>query len=236
MIVTTIMISAVFLIFPGIDIAVTGWFYRPGAGFTLADDRPLIILRHINDIAMISVLAAILASLAVKLGRPQRPSIIPPRAASFLVSTLLLGPGLLVNVILKNHWGRPRPFMVDLFGGDMPYVSVWRITDYCATNCSFVAGEASSAIWLTGLAMVVPRQWRLPTAAATGALAVAFSANRIVFGAHFLSDVLLSWCLTLLVMIAIHRLIYGTNAITDERLDNGLARFSNALGLGRRAA
>ena len=42
---------------------------------------------------------------------------VPGRAAVFLVLSLLLGPGLLVNVILKDNWGRPRPGSVVEFGG-----------------------------------------------------------------------------------------------------------------------
>ena len=185
---------------------------------------------------MITIVAAILASLAVKLSRPERPSLIPPRASLFLLSTLALGPGLLVNLILKDHWGRPRPMMVDVFGGDAPYVEVWRITDYCAPNCSFVAGEGSSAIWLTGLALVVPPRWRLTTALVTGVYALLLSLNRIAFGGHFLSDVLLSWGLTLLFIAVIYRFLFvhPPTTMTDASLDAALAKAGRALGRSSR--
>jgi len=231
----TVAVSVFFLIWPEVDIAVSRLFYRPGAGFVLASDPLFIALRRSNTIAMLTVVAAVLASLAVKISRPDRPSLIPPRASLFLVSTLILGPGILVNAILKQYWGRPRPVMVDLFGGSAPYVDVWQITDYCARNCSFVAGEASSAVWLTGLALVVPRRWRLATALVTGIYALLASLNRIVFGGHFLSDVMLAWCLTLLVMAVVHRLVYGEppSPLSDARLDAALAAVGRALGRGR---
>jgi len=229
----TVVLSAFFLLWPAVDIATSALFYQPGVGFVAATDPALIALRRSNDVAMITIVAALLASLAVKLRRPDRPSIIAPSHGLFLMATLALGPGILVNLVLKNHWGRPRPVMVDAFGGDAPYVAVWRITDYCVTNCSFVGGEASSAIWLTGLALVVPRRWRLPTLIATAAYAVALSLNRIAFGGHFLSDVLLAWCLTLLVMLMVYR-------FTIERppawLDNGaLERALTRIAYGMRA-
>ena len=124
----------------------------------------------------------------------------------FLLSTLLVGPLLLVNIILKDHWGRPRPNAVDLFGGDSPYVAVWRITNYCDTNCSFVSGETATAFWLMALALVVPRASALPAAIVTAVYAAILSANRIAFGGHFLSDVLISVGLTLLVVVIGYRL------------------------------
>ena len=41
--------------------------------------------------------------------------------ALYLILTLALGPGLRVNVIFKDHWGRPRPREVKELGGALPY-------------------------------------------------------------------------------------------------------------------
>ncbi len=232
----TVVVSAFFLVWPGVDIAVSQAFYRPDIGFYLADNPWLIALRRSNDVAMTTVIAAVLASLGAKLRRPERPSIIPPRASLFLMASLALSAGVLVNLVLKNHWGRPRPMTVDLFGGSAPYVEVWRITGYCPTNCSFVSGEASTAIWLVGLALVVPARWRTITALVTIVYAVVASATRIAFGGHFLSDVLLAWCLTLLVMAVVYRLVYvdTPRALTDVSLEAALAKAGRALGFAPR--
>ena len=48
------------------------------------------------------------------------------------------------------------------------------------------------------------RPWVLPLAAGYG---WALSLSRIAFGGHFLSDILLSWALTALVIAALHRLV-----------------------------
>jgi len=235
-VVATVVVSAFFLVWPGVDIAVSRLFYRPDAGFYLSDNPWLIALRRSNDVAMIAIIAAVLASVGAKLRRPERPSIIPPRASLFLMATLALSAGVLVNLILKDHWGRPRPVMVDLFGGTAPYVAVWQISDYCPRNCSFVSGEASTAIWLVGLAVVVPARWRMTTVVATVVYAAFASVDRIAFGGHFLSDVLLAWCLTLLVMALVYRLLYvdPPPALTDASLEAGLAKAGRALGFGPR--
>jgi len=62
------------------------------------------------------------------------------RAAVFLTISLLLGPGMLINVILKDNWGRPRPGSVIELGGTQPYVHWWDRSGTCQNNCSFAAG------------------------------------------------------------------------------------------------
>jgi lipid A 4'-phosphatase len=227
-----LLASAIFLAFPALDIWVSGLFYdRARGGFYLANEPALILFRHSSSIFMVGICAAVIVSVVVKLARPDRPSLIAPRASILMVSTLALGPGLVVNLILKDHWGRPRPGQIDIFGGNAPYVDVWRITDYCATNCSFVSGEGSSAIWLMVVTLVAPKRWRLPLAIAIGIYAGALSLNRIAFGGHFLSDVLLSWGVTALIIALVHRVLYvdPPPALTDQNLDAALARAGRAL-------
>jgi membrane-associated phospholipid phosphatase len=121
--------------------------------------------------------------------------------------------------------------MIEAFGGSAPYVGVWRITDYCVSNCSFVAGEASSAVWLIGLALVVPKAWRKAAAIALAAYALILSINRIAFGGHFVSDVLLAWGLTALVMLVLYRLMVASPPawLAHERLEANLAAIGRRL-------
>jgi membrane-associated phospholipid phosphatase len=129
------------------------------------------------------------------------------RKPIWLLSGLALGPGLLVNGLLKAHWGRPRPVNVDVFGGDAVHQTVWVISDWCDRNCSFVSGEASSSAWLVAAALVTPKPVRLAVIAATLIYAVSLSLTRIAFGGHFLSDVVLAWLICGLIFSIIYRLI-----------------------------
>ena len=223
--------TIVFLACPDLDLWFSGLFHDPTRGFFLAGNSSLIALRRSSDIFLIAISAAVIASIVVKLARPDRPSLIPPRDSLFLASTLALGPGLVVNLILKNNWGRARPAQVEAFGGDATFSGVWTIADSCSRNCSFVSGEASSAIWIMSLSLIVPRAWRLPVFIVTGIYALALSFNRIAFGGHFLSDVVLSWGLTLMIIAAIYRLLYVTPpaALANESLEAGLGRFGMKL-------
>jgi membrane-associated PAP2 superfamily phosphatase len=203
----TIAASAVFFALPGIDIWVSGLFYRPGVGFPLGANNAFVAFRSLGNALIWAFAIGAGASLIGSLAFPRRRSLFPPNIAFFLISTFALGPGVIVNLLLKEHWGRPRPYSVDLFGGTAPYVDVWRITDFCTRNCSFVSGESSAAIWLLAVAAVVPKAHRRQAMIAAGALTVLLSLNRIAFGAHFLSDVVIAWGLTATLMALCYRAI-----------------------------
>jgi membrane-associated PAP2 superfamily phosphatase len=223
--------SAVFLVFPGIDLWFSDLFYRSRGGFWMRRNDVLGFFRGTNDVLIAAVVVVLIASVAVKLARPEKPSPVPPNIVAFLLSTLVLGPLLLVNVILKNTWGRPRPVQVDAFGGAAPYVEVWRITDWCDTNCSFVAGEASSAAWLVAAALVLPRSARPAAVGIALAYALLISLNRIAFGGHFLSDVVISFGLTLLLVAIVHRVVIERPPkwLSNQALEDGLTRLGRAV-------
>jgi hypothetical protein len=64
------------------------------------------------------------------------------RAALFLIVTMALGPGLLANVILKEHWGRSRPIDVTQFSGTDRFSPWWSPPATARPNCPpFIAGE-----------------------------------------------------------------------------------------------
>jgi membrane-associated phospholipid phosphatase len=217
------LLSLVFLVFPGLDVWFSSLFYD-GHGFPMAGLPLFVSLRDLgNDITLL-VSLVLIAVLILKLALPEQRSFIPPRDTLFIAGTLIVGPGIIVNLIFKNHWGRPRPTAVSLFGGDHPFVGAWHLSDACASNCSFVSGEASSAIWLITLAVLLPLAWRRSALRILVALAILLSLNRIAMGGHFLSDVLLAWAMTLAVIAIAYRFLYVTPpaALADERLEAGL--------------
>ena len=225
-----VTVSAIFLVAPGIDLWFSSLFYRSGQ-FFLGGNPELVVFRRSSEVIVFSIAGLLIAQVVVKLLRPEAPSLVPPASTLFLLSTLALAPGILVNAILKSNWGRPRPPMIGQFGGPFPYVDVWQISDYCVRNCSFVSGEASSAIWLTALAFVVPRRWRVPVAVLAGVYAFLISLNRIAFGGHFVSDVILAWGLTFLVILVVRRVVLEKPPtwLSDARLEAGLTTLGRRL-------
>jgi membrane-associated PAP2 superfamily phosphatase len=217
--------SAIFLAFPALDIWVSSFFYEPGAGFPASRIPALLALRSAHETVTWMVPVALVLSMMARVAFPRRPSIVPPRNGLFILGALALGPGLVANLVFKNNWGRPRPTGVDLFLGDHPFVGAWHFSDACARNCSFVSGEASSAVWLLTFVVLLPERWRRTGIAIIAVIAIALSLNRIAFGGHFLSDVIIAWWLTLAVILVLHRIMYGTPEAdaAAARLDANLA-------------
>ncbi len=231
-----LILSLFFLIFPGIDVWFSSLFYD-GTGFPMGNLGAFVALRALgNDITRIVVVVLIIV-LILKLALPEQRSFVPPRDTLFVLGTLIVGPGIIVNLIFKNHWGRPRPTAVNLFNGDHPFVGAWHMSDACASNCSFVSGEASSAIWLITLVVLLPFAWRRPALRVLIGLAILLSLNRIAMGGHFLSDVLLAWAMTLAVIAIVYRFLYVTPpaALSDTNLELGLTRAGQGIRGGVRA-
>jgi lipid A 4'-phosphatase len=203
--------SRFFYVFPGVDLLVSRWFYDAAEGFVLANSPPLRALRSSSTWIMRGVVLLALFQVA-RHARAGRMAGQGARRSLWLLSCLVVGPGLLVNGLLKEHWGRPRPRATDLFGGEAPFQKAWVISDWCDRNCSFVSGEASAAAWLVAAALIAPRRIRTAATALAAIYALAISINRIAFGGHYLSDVVLAWLLCALVFMGLSRLILTTSA------------------------
>lgn len=206
--VVLLALSAYFMLLPGVDLAMARLFYSPEAGFALSDNVVLKALRKSSTYALMMIVLGLLGEVVLGLraraGRFRHYS----RRAVVILAGLAIGPGLIVNGLLKSMWGRPRPIQTDVFGGDAAFTPAWTISDGCAKNCSFVSGEASSAAWMVAAVwLMTPPEWRRWTVPAALAYGIALSVNRMAFGGHFLSDTLLSWAITGLVLAILYRLI-----------------------------
>jgi membrane-associated phospholipid phosphatase len=202
-----LLLSALFLIVPELDRWTSQLFYSAPDGFWLKNHYVPLRLRALGLFLPRVAILAVTGLLIARLFWPALQKLFALTTLLYLATTALLGPGLLVNVLLKANWGRARPVQTDLFGGAWPYSEVWVVTDHCQSNCSFVSGEASMAFWLLGLVLVLPLGRRKGGALILAALGVLVSLNRIAFGGHYLSDVLLAWALTGWVMVALFQLM-----------------------------
>lgn len=114
------------------------------------------------------------------------------KAALFLVLLLVLGPGLVVNALLKDNLGRPRPIDVQEFGGDFPYAQFWQ-HGISHDNRSFPSGHASVAFYLFAPWFILRGRRRVAAACwLAGGLGYGLlvGIGRMLQGGHFLSDVL----------------------------------------------
>jgi lipid A 4'-phosphatase len=130
------------------------------------------------------------------------------REVFFLIATLTIGSGLIVNLGMKDHLHRPRPINMRQFGGPQEFRPWYRFDGACRKNCSFPSGEASSAFWMVAPALLAPPPIRAPAIAAALAFGGSASALRMAFGGHFLSDVLIGALISLIVVFTVRRALW----------------------------
>lgn len=119
---------------------------------------------------------------------------------------VIIGPGLLINSMLKPHWNRPRPSQVLEFGGTAKYVPPAMVSDHENAK-SFPSGHASMGFVFMAPAFLLYR--RRPRLAAFflvlgllmgGGIGVC----RIAEGGHFLSDVVWSGTIVYLTCLTVY--------------------------------
>lgn len=116
-----------------------------------------------------------------------------------IVAAIVIGPGLLVNGLLKPQMGRPRPTDIVRYGGTDRYVPLLQVSD---KGESFPSGHAASGFSLTILFYVFYRRKRgLAWTCWFGGmgLGILLSYARLAQGGHFLSDCLWSMGVTQIV-------------------------------------
>ena len=205
--IVALLASALFIAFPGLDLAISRLFggvddfpLRASVAWNAVRDAMI----GLSDGAMLVVIAMLLAGLVWP-----GCQVLRTRVLAFAVASYALGPGLLVNAVLKSHSGHPRPWNVDLFGGDAVFSPLFDFAGQCHWHCSFVSGEASALATMATILLLVavpllPRRNRVAARIGIVAVAVAGSLLRVAFGAHFLSDVVFAWLGSVPLVLALH--------------------------------
>lgn len=232
------IVGVVFAVAPQLDLAISALFYdRHTNLFDLNVQSWVEESRAAARWLIALIVAPGVLALLGKIIMPARPMLVGGRAALFLIVTLALGPGVLTNAILKEHWGRPRPIDVTEFGGAYRFMPWWDPRGDCPGNCSFVAGEPSGAFWTLAPASLAPPQWRLVAYGGAIAFGAAVGVLRIGSGGHFFTDVVFAGVFTFLLIWATHRLLFRwqRSRLTDNAIEAFLARAGEAIhGTGRR--
>jgi membrane-associated PAP2 superfamily phosphatase len=230
-----VALGILFAAFPGWDLQVAALFFDPErAKFPLSVDYSANVIRRIANWIPYLMLAPAAFVLVRKLVFPASPMLMAPSVVLFLVGSFLLGPGLTSNLILKENWGRPRPNFVQQFAGTETFQPWWRPSGECKRNCSFVSGEASQAYWTVAPASLAPPQVRPFALGGAVVFGTAVGGMRVVFGRHFVTDIIFAGVLTIAIIMALYRLLLDPLRRNDERMERGITRASAALhrGLG----
>ena len=180
---------AVFLLAPGLDLWASGLFFRPGEGFFLANAGVVRVLYRSVPWIVAAQAIGIPFLLAVGWWRGRWVLGMGPKQGAFVLLVLALGPGVAVNTVLKDHWGRARPSQVTEFGGTQAFTPAPLPATGCDRNCSFVSGHASAGFGLIAFAFLAGDRRRRALGVSAVAAGAAIGFARMAQGAHFLSDV-----------------------------------------------
>jgi lipid A 4'-phosphatase len=190
----------------GVDLTLSSYFYQAG-GWPIGKHFPWKLLYRMDGypafaIALFGLCAACYGSFKSQ-KHPWR------YQGIFLILLLALGPGLLVNTVFKNHWGRPRPCEIVQFGGTKQFHQPWQ-PGINGQGRSFPCGHGSAAFYLTAPFFIyrrtkpaVARRWLI------GGLGFGLLMGyaRIAQGGHFLSDILWAWGMVHVMAILLSTLL-----------------------------
>jgi lipid A 4'-phosphatase len=192
-----------FYLFPKIDIWTSMLFYSPETGFFLKANTFVLWVYGSVEFLVRILIVSLPGVLLVLFIRKKPIFSISLKKIAYLVCVLALGPGLMVNVVLKNHWGRARPDQIEVFGGNKQFTIPFVWSGECESNCSFVSGHASVGFYgVAGAFLLGPYQiYGIAISIFYGML---IGLGRIMQGGHFLSDVVFSFFL----VYAIARMLY----------------------------
>lgn len=118
------------------------------------------------------------------------------RPAAYLLLVIALGPGLLVNLVFKDHWGRPRPAHITEFGGQHAYIPPLKMGH--TGEKSFTCGHCSVGFAFFAL-YFLSRKRKSFYLALTLIFGLIMGLARMAAGGHFLSDILWSGYLVFFV-------------------------------------
>ena len=226
-----VAVGLVFAVWPRLDLDLSALFYDSHRKIFIINAQLWVtsLRRAGRGIVVLVVAPAFLAAIG-KMIWPRRPMVIEGRAAWFLVVTLALGPGVVTNLVLKDHWHRPRPIDVTEFGGSFRFTPWWDPRGPCADNCSFVSGEPSGAFWTLSAAALAPPQYRPLAYGAALAFGAGIGFLRVGGGAHFFTDVVFAGVFMFLVVWTLHGMIYRWRTRAEEGvIERGLAQIGEAL-------
>lgn len=189
--------AALFTLWPELDLAVSAFFYCPEIADFAGDQSVLAgamfkLIPYISTGIILFLAAIFIASFFAPAPRRRHWRL----RSGFLLAALILGPGLIIDMAAKDHWGRARPSRIAEFGGNARFTPALLPADQCGKNCSFVSGHASAGFFAVSLGFLggagARRRWTLAGLALGGIAGL----GRIAQGGHFLSDVVFAFFIT----------------------------------------
>ena len=209
----TLFCVVLFALYPDIDLKVSSFFYDAKQGFYLKEYPLFHLLYKGIGVILIVTFLGLFAFVYDQKKRARSAKYLDKKAVGFLLLFFLVGPGLITNVVFKEHSGRARPVQVTEFGGDKVFTPYYKVTDQCKHNCSFISGHAAAAFFFIAFGYVMRSRLLFWLGFAFGTL---MALTRVAQGGHFLSDVIFAFIVNLIVLKVLYYLYYKEGAVLEK--------------------
>jgi membrane-associated PAP2 superfamily phosphatase len=226
------LLIALFGLWPELDLHFTGLFYSPEAGFTARKLEWVVAFDSAVPWAGRALLLGALTGIVWSWwqGRMRHAALdnirsyaLPTnsrhtwRWSAALVLTLMLGLGAVVHSVFKDNWGRSRPEAVQAFGGPVQFTGPLVPTNSCQRNCSFVSGHAGTGFALMAVGILGSKVRRRRWLLVGTVCGLTIGMVRIIFGKHFLSDILFCWAMMWTVVMLVRWAWLGLTLLQMRR-------------------
>jgi lipid A 4'-phosphatase len=191
-----VLFSLVVAVYPAIDITISRLFFH---GHFPRDQWWQSLLHDSLNWFLGLSLGTVVALYAFNRFFKRKICNVDGRRVAYLFLVLAIGAGLIVNVGLKDNFGRARPRDVAEFGGPRQFTPAFAMSHECRTNCSFSSGDAAGGFFSLALVFALVRRRRRAALVAAVMIGGIESLARISSGAHFFSDTVVSFFVMLIV-------------------------------------
>ncbi len=199
-----LLLSGVFLLYPQIDIYVSSLFYDGSRFYSNGLFWEDTLNRSVRPLIIFLFLTTFGTFIYNKIKRKNLLGI-NSKVMLYIFLVLSIAPGLIVNLVLKENWGRERPTKIIEFGGNKEFSPAFVMTE--SGGRSFSSGHAAAAFSVIGFALLAKSRKKLWMSLAI-AYGAGVSLSRIAAGGHFLSDVVTSFFIVWITTHILYLIIF----------------------------
>ena len=194
-----------------IDLWASGIFFKDGE-FYLKNYPPIKFIYDVTHPLLAIYLLTFISLLIYHLKTKKEPFNFTKKMLIFIIAVIIIAPGLVVNLGLKDNMGRARPKHIIQFNSDKIFTPAFAISNQCKKNCSFVCGHASAGYSLMALAFIF-RRFKNRIFFGAFFVGTLIGLVRIIQGGHFLSDVIFSFFFTYITIIILKIALLSKNKL-----------------------
>jgi len=193
------LVSVFFIVYPETDIYVSSLFFKDG--FYLKGSLYEIFFYKSVPILVSTLTIGSIVIFLYNYFTKKNIFGIDKKTIIYILLVLSLAPGLIVNSLLKENWGRARPMDIVEFGSTKKFTPAFILSDQGGN--SFSSGHGAAAFSLLGFALLARKRRKLWISLALS-YGVAVSFARIIGGGHFLSDNVTSFFIVYITTYALY--------------------------------